>query len=83
MSRSFRKSPAGAGKTKGNKSSKILCNRLFRRIERQLMKMERYEYLPYRRIEILDPWEMRYDCKLWFGWSYITDPYEKKMILGK
>jgi len=82
MSKSFRKNPAGTGKVKGTPSSKIWCNKVLRRIERQLMRREEFESLPYR-LEMLKPQKKENDYELRIAWSCITDPHEKKLLWGK
>ena len=82
MSKSFRKNPAGADKIKGTQSSKIWCNKVLRRIERQLMRREEFESLPYR-LEMLKPQKKENDCELRIAWSCITDPHKEKLLWEK
>lgn len=64
MSRSRKRQPytVGAG-CRSQKRGKQVCNRKFRRQERRAILSGRWDRLPYRQIEVMDPWDLGGDGK--------------------
>ena len=51
---------------KSQKRGKQVCNRKFRRKEHQTISMRCIERLPYKSIEIMDPWDLGGDGKCYY-----------------
>ena len=67
MSRSRKRTPIGCWVVcKSQKRGKQFCNRKFRRREHVAICSGIYERLPVRCIEVMDPWNLGGDGKLYF-----------------
>lgn len=66
MSRSFKKTPICGYACASDKKGKQQANRKFRRIEKSLLKSEKFENLPMKVKEIFDTWDMPKDGKGYF-----------------
>ena len=80
MSRSRKRTPitywAGC---KSQKRGKQVCNRKFRRKEHQTISMGHLECLPYKSIEIMDPWDLGGDGKCYYHAEPTDEWYIKLM----
>ena len=56
-----------------------MCNRKFRRRERQNISMGKYEHLPHQQIEVMDPWDLGGDGKFYYH-ANKTDGWYVKMM---
>ena len=67
MSRSKKRTPitywAGC---QSQKRGKQVCNRKFRRRERMAISTSQFEQLPYRTIEVMNPWDLGGDGKAYY-----------------
>ena len=64
---------------KSQKRGKRVCNRKFRRKEHQAVSMGHLECLPYKSIEIMDPWDLGGDGKYYYHAEPTDEWYIKLM----
>lgn len=80
MSRSKKKTPitywAGC---KSQKRGKQVCNRKFRRKEHQTISVGKIDQLPYKSIEMMDPWDLGGDGKCYYHAKPTDERYIKLM----
>ncbi len=82
MSKSRKKNPCGlnAGCT-SQKRGKQVSHRAFRKRERQLIHMSKFDCLPLRQIELVSPWDLGGDGKgKWFNLFYDDYEYYLKLM---
>ena len=56
-----------------------MCNRKFRRQERRAILSGRWDRLPYRQIEVMDPWDLGGDGKYYCHGDEHDEWYVKLM----
>ena len=80
MSRSRKKFPAGVVcGCKSQKRGKQVASKRFRRRVRILMRLRKYERLPYRSTELTSPWDLGGDGKCFYGYHPDKEWYAKVM----
>ncbi len=80
MSRSRKKFPAGVVcGCKSQKRGKQIASKRFRRRVRILMRLRKYERLPYRSTELTSPWDLGGDGKCFYGYHPDKEWYARIM----
>jgi hypothetical protein len=80
MSRSRKKFPAGVVcGCKSQKRGKQVASKRFRRRVRILMRLRKYERLPYRSTELTSPWDLGGDGKCFYGYHPDKEWYARIM----
>ena len=80
MSRSKKRTPVCCWVCcKSQKRGKQVCNRKFRRQQRQKMRVGDYQLLPLRTFEVMSPWDLGGDGKAYQHGSPTDEWYIKMM----
>ena len=58
---------------KSQKRGKQICHRKFRRIERTMILHDKWESIPIRQREVIDPWNLGGDGKIYWCLAPIND----------
>ena len=64
---------------KSQKRGKQMCHRKFRRIERIMISLERWENIPIRQREAINPWNLEGDGKTYWHLVHTDMSYIKLM----
>lgn len=80
MSKSTKRTPVSTWCCcKSQKRGKQICHRKFRRKERMLILQEKWEGIPFRLREVVDPWDLGGDGKVFWCLAHTDDRLVKLM----
>ena len=79
MSRSWKRTPVTCWIGNSQKRGKRMCNRLFRRIERQAVCAKQFDLLPHQPKEVMDQWDLGGDGKAFLHVDPSEDLYIRLM----
>ena len=65
--------------SKSQKRGKQICHRKYRRIEHMMLRSNNDEHLPIRQYEIVSPWNLGGDGKVYWG-HYPDKEWYKKLM---